>query len=338
MAKQKTKKPNTPTNQAILALEKARNSKVLVYITGDRKVVNGPAEALATGVALDVLPLFRNILLSIKKTKKITLVLYTNGGALNTPWPLVNLIREYCNTFEVIVAERALSAGTLISLGADKIIMPPYSFLSPIDPAANIQNENNQKRKFEIEDVIGYIDFVKEKIGITEQQALCEIMKDLTKEIQPTLLGSFNRTHSLVRRIAKELLSSHAEPTSERQAKEIIDNLVQKLFSHDHLISRKEAKCIGFDNLIEYPNKETETAITNLFKNYSKMLELENDFNPVSEIGKVDKKEIDLTRAVVHSKNVKYSFQTKCLVQKVVDPAGNQQFAMNFITQKWNKI
>jgi len=338
MAKQIIRKSITPIDQAILALEKVRNSKVLVYITGDRKVANGPVEALATGVALDVLPLFRNMLVSIKRTKKITLVLYTNGGHLNTPWPLVNLIREYCETFEVIVLEKALSAGTLISLGADKIIMPPYSFLSPIDPAANIQNENNQKKKFEIEDIIGYIDFVKEKIGITEQQALCEIMKDLTKEITPTLLGSFNRTHSLVRRIAKELLSLHKEPIPERQSKEIIENLVQKLFSHDHLISRKEAKCIGFDNLIECPEKETETAITNLFKNYSKLLELENDFDPVSEIGKGDKKEIDLVRAVVHSKNIKYNFQTRCLAQKIVDPAGNPQFAMNFVAQKWNKI
>jgi len=331
-------KAKSPIDQIIADLEKARNSKVLVYITGDRKVANGPADALATGVALDVLPLFKNILTSNKKTKKITLVLYTNGGHLNTPWPLVNLIREYCDFFEVIVLERALSAGTLISLGADRIVMSPYSFLSPIDPAANIQNENSQKKKFEIEDIIGYIDFVKEKIGITEQQALCEIMKDLTKEITPTMLGSFNRTHSLVRRIAKELLSLHKEPISERQSKEIIENLVQKLFSHDHLISRQEAKRIGFDALIEYPDENTEKILTNLLKNYTKLLELENDFNPVLEVGKAEKKEINLVRAVVHSYKIKYDFKTKCLAQKIVDPTGNNQFAINFAEQKWTKI
>jgi len=338
MKKLKKQKAKLPMDQVIFDLEKARNSKVLVYITGDRKVANGPGDALATGVALDVLPLFKNILTSIKKTKKITLVLYTNGGHLNTPWPLVNLIREYCEIFEVVVLERALSAGTLISLGADKIVMSPYSFLSPIDPAANIQNENSQKKKFEIEDIIGYIDFVKEKIGITEQQALCEIMKDLTKEIAPTMLGSFNRTHSLVRRIAKELLSLHKEPVTERQSKEIIENLVQKLFSHDHLISRREARCIGFDTLIEYSDEKTEKVLTNLFKNYSKLLELDNDFNPVVEVGKAEKKEIDLIRAVIHSEKIKYNFKTKCLAQKIVDPAGNNQFAINFSEQKWTKI
>ena len=338
MKKTNINKVKSPIDQIIANLEKARNSKVLVYITGDRKVASGPADALATGVALDVLPLFKNILTCNKKTKKITLVLYTNGGHLNTPWPLVNLIREYCDFFEVIVLERALSAGTLISLGADRIVMSPYSFLSPIDPAANIQNENSQKKKFEIEDIIGYIDFVKEKIGITEQQALCEIMKDLTKEITPTMLGSFNRTHSLVRRIAKELLSLHKEPISERQSKEIIENLVQKLFSHDHLISRQEAKRIGFDALIEYPDENTEKILTNLLKNYTKLLELENDFNPVLEVGKAEKKEINLVRAVVHSYKIKYDFKTKCLAQKIVDPTGNNQFAINFAEQKWTKI
>lgn len=338
MKKSTKQKAKSPIDQVIFDLEKARDSKVLVYITGDRKVANGANDALTTVVALDVLPLFKNILTPLKKTKKITLVLYTNGGNLNTPWPLVNLIREYCETFEVIVLERALSAGTLISLGADKIVMLPYSFLSPIDPAANIQIENNQKRKFEIEDIIGYIDFVKEKIGITEQQALCEIMKDLTKEITPTMLGSFNRTHSLVRRIAKELLSLHKEPISERQSKEIIENLVQKLFSHEHLISRREAKNIGFDTLIEDADENTENILKNLLRNYTKLLELDNDFNPVLEVGKADKKEIELVRAVVHSEKTKYNFRTKCIAQKIVDPAGNNQFAINFAEQTWIKI
>lgn len=329
-----SKRPSSVgANKFINALEKARDSKVFIYITGDRK----PAEHLATVIALDVLPLFKKGLFVLGKTEKITLALYTNGGHLNAPWPLVNLIREHCDEFEVIVLDKALSAGTLITLGADKIVMPPYAYLSPIDPTANIQDGNNQQKRLEIEDVIGYIDFVKEKIGITEQEALCEIMKDLTKEISPTRLGSVNRTHSLIRRIAKQLLGLHKRQISERQSKEIIEHLTQKLYSHDYLISRKEAKEIGFDDLIEYPNKDTERAVHDLFNYYSSLLELENDLDPVKVLGKNDKVTIDITRALVHSTRIKYDFQSKGIIQKIADPSGNPQFAINFIAHRWVK-
>lgn len=321
-------------NKAILTLEKARKSKVIVYITGDKK----PEQFFSTQIAPDILFYFKQILKEIDHTKKITLALYTNGGHLETPWPLVNLIREHCDDFEVIILDKALSAGTMISLGADKIVMGPYAHLSPIDPAANISDGNNQLKRFEIEDIIGYIDFVKEKIGLTEQNALGEIMKDLTKEITPTMLGSANRTHSLVRRLAKNLLNRHKTPIPERQAKEIIEHLTQKLFSHRHLINRTEAKEIGFENLIEIPDKATEKVIETLLEQYIKYLELDNEFNPPEIIGKDAKKEVTISRAVVHSEKTKFSFQSTCILIKVPDPSGNQQVNVNITATKWVKI
>lgn len=321
-------------NKAILALEKVRKGKVIVYITGDKK----PEQFFATQVASDVLPYFKQILRGINYTKKITLAIYTNGGHLETPWPLVNLIREHCSEFEVVVLDKALSAGTMISLGADKIIMGRYAHLSPIDPTANIQDGNNQPKRFEIEDIIGYIDFVKEKMGITEQNALCEIMRDLTKEITPTMLGSANRTHSLVRRLAKNLLSGHKNPVSERQSKEIIEHLTQKLFSHRHLINRKEAKEIGLESIIEFPDKSTEKVIEALLDIYVAYLELESEFNPPEILGKEAKKEVVTNRAVVHSEKLKFSFQSTCAITRIPDPSGNQQVNVNVTANKWLKI
>lgn len=319
-------------NKVISALEKARKSNVIVYITGDRK-----PEILSTVIALDILPLLKKHLTALGKVKKLSFALYTNGGHLNAPWPIINLIREYCDELEVIVLDKALSAGTLIAMGADKIVMPPYSFLSPIDPAASIPDGNQQKR-LEIEDIIGYIDFVKEKIGITEQQALCEIMKELTREVPPTKLGSVNRTHSLVRKIAKGLLSRHKEKVPDKQVKEIIETLTKELFSHDHFISRREAVEIGFENIIDFPSKESEKAISKLTDYYSKLLELENDFDPVSILGTKEKVELDLKRAALHSVKVKHNFESKCIVQKAVDPNGAQQVKVDLTTQKWSKI
>ena len=325
---------NTALNQAISDLEGVRNSKVIVYITGDRK----PENVFGTVIASDVLSYFEQILKKIGDTRKITLALYTNGGNLETPWPLVNLIRSHCKEFEVIVLHKALSAGTMIALGADKIVMNRYSHLSPVDPAANIADGTNQPKRFEIEDIIGYIDFVKDKIGITEQNALCEIMRDLTKEIPPTMLGSANRTHSLVRRLAKNLLGMHRIPVPESHSKEIIEHLTQKLFSHRHLINRKEAHKIGFEKLIEFPNKANSDIIEGLEEKYFEYLEMEKEFNPPEIIGTDEKKEVVVNRAVIHSKELMFSFQSNCLLTKIPNASGNPQVNVNITSNKWNKL
>lgn len=330
----KTPYSKTDINKVIRTLEKERKSKVIVYITGDKN----PAQYFSTVVASDVLPRLKKILKSTGNTKKISLAIYTNGGNLETPWPLVNLIREHCENFEVIILDKALSAGTLIALGADKIVMTPYSSLSPVDPSTNIQDQNKQIKQIEIEDIIGYIDFVKEKIGITEQSSLTEIMRDLTKEVPPSLLGSINRTHSLIRRLAKNLIKLHKDKIPERQSKEIIEHLTQKLFSHKHLISRNEAKQIGFEEIIEFPSKASEKIIEDLLDFYLQYLDIENDFDPIKVLGKDDKKEITIKRALLHSAKEKFDFQSKYMLQKTKDPQGNDQIAFNVLSNSWLKL
>ena len=54
-------------------IEQARNSKVLVYFTGDRR-------DLETRMASEVLDLFVHHLDIIKVVDKISLILYTRGG------------------------------------------------------------------------------------------------------------------------------------------------------------------------------------------------------------------------------------------------------------------
>ena len=49
----------------------------------------------------------------------------------------MNLIRIFCDELEVLVPMKALSAGTLISIGADRIVMTKQAALGPIDPSVN---------------------------------------------------------------------------------------------------------------------------------------------------------------------------------------------------------
>src|SRR2546427_6800245 len=106
----------------IQQLEATRGSKVLLFFTGDRR-------NLQTQIAADVYDLFVNHLDKIGIVKKLSLFLYTRGGDTLTAWSLVNLIRQFCEELEVVIPSKAHSAGTLIALGADKIVMTKQATL-----------------------------------------------------------------------------------------------------------------------------------------------------------------------------------------------------------------
>ena len=111
-------------------LEQKRESKLLVYSTSNRV-------GMETQIAPDILPKFTEHLDIIEKADKISLLLITNGGDTLTAWSLVNLIRSYCKYIEVIIPANCFSSGTLISLGANNLLMTKQATLGPIDPSTN---------------------------------------------------------------------------------------------------------------------------------------------------------------------------------------------------------
>lgn len=297
-------------DQLIAQLEKTRESRIITYLTSDR-------EPFRAQIALDVLPLFYQALQTIGHTTKISLYLYSAGGTLDAPWPLTNLLREYCDQIEILVPFRALSAATLLALGADRIVMTPLSQLSPIDPEGTFITEG-KPQNISVEDVASYIEFAKEKIGIAESQPLSDVLRLLTQEIKPSILGSLNRTHARIRRLGRNMLQLHLrEPKHDIAITEIVNNLTQLLGSHNHLINRQEARdSIGFREMIEYANEETERFMQDLFASYSKDLELNHPFDPLKLLTENEtSKDFVVHQAYIESREVSHVFETPLRVQ-----------------------
>lgn len=76
-------------------IESDRNSKTVLYVTGDR-------QGLETKIGQDTIDLFVDHLDEIGPVKKISLVLYTSGGDTSAAWNLVNLFHMFCDDFEII--------------------------------------------------------------------------------------------------------------------------------------------------------------------------------------------------------------------------------------------
>ncbi len=66
--------------------------------------------------------------------RAVTIILDTPGGVVEVVERMVAVIRFIYREVIVIVPDRAMSAGTILALSADKIMMDHFSCLGPIDP------------------------------------------------------------------------------------------------------------------------------------------------------------------------------------------------------------
>lgn len=268
-------------------IETLRGSKVVSYVTSDRQ------GAVNARVAMDIIPIISAQLRAIGKTEKIDLVLYSAGGDTMVPWRLVSMIREYCDRFSVLVPYKAHSAATMIALGADEIVMSDMSELSPIDPStANVFNpadpQNPQNRiPISVEEVMSYFDLAKNKFGIKDDAELAKIFNKFVESdppIHPLALGNVNRTHNLIKVLAKRLLKSHKAPMAEDALDQVIGFLTEGLFSHQYLIGRKEAKeDLGIASVVFADNALSE-ALSSLYETYRDETHMTEMWNPETEI------------------------------------------------------
>jgi len=312
---------NMERKDIISKIEKLRSSKVITYVTSDRQ---GPVNAR---VAPDMIPIISNQLRKIGKTEKIDLVLYSAGGDTMVPWRLVSMIREFCNQFSVVILYKAHSAATMISLGADEIVMSDMSELSPIDPSTQnffnpIDPQNPQGRiPISVEEVMSYFDLAKNKFGIKSDEELTKIFNkfvESTPSIHPLALGNVNRTHNLIKILAKRLLKSHKVQLKEDEIEKIIEFLTEKLYSHQYYIGRKEARDdLGMRTVVEADDKLSE-AMTELYDNYAKETQMTEIWNPEIELGtgnQIQKKEYKI--AYVESASIQNHYSMTMELKRV---------------------
>ena len=279
----------------IESIQTKRKSKLMCYVLGDRP-------NFVTNIAGDAVRIFYDHLQSIGKQKQIDLLLYARGGNMMAPFRIVHLIREFCDRFNVIVPYHALSAATLLTLGADEIRMGKMGELSPIDPTTghpfNPQDPLNPHRRIPIsvEDVTSFMTFAKEKASLSEEKNI-DVFRILTNSIHPLALGNIERGYGVVRQLAPALLKLHMKD------KEKINHIAESLTEgkvHNYLITRRDAKNeIGLN--VKEPDAELESLIWSLYTIYEKDMCLREPFNPPTLLGSQNSIDFSVEAAYVES-------------------------------------
>jgi len=284
-------------------LEKIRKTKVLLYITGDRP-------GWETQVHQEVLGHFaKHLELMYKKTKvqKLSLYLYTRGGNTLAAWSIISLVRQYCNELEIIVPSRAHSAGTLMCLGSSRIVMTKQSTLGPIDPNINtplnppIPTMPGQTIPVSVEAINGYIELVKKEFGITDNNALVDVVKVLSDKIHPLVLGEVYRARTQIKMLAKKLLAFHLPQSDQEKINKIVSFLCTDSGSHDYTINLVDARDLGL--IIEEADKPNREIINSIFSTLEEELELDTPFDPIRLLGTKDNADYCNRRAIIQSIN-----------------------------------
>jgi len=309
--------PTDPTRLRIIQeiQAKRKGSKVLVYFTGDRP-------GRETQIAEDIIPIIHDHLQRFGNVKDLDLFIYTRGGIIFAPWRLVTLAREFTGHLSVLVPFRCHSAGTLIALGANEIVMTNMGELSPVDPQfvnpGGGVNPAGDRRS--VEDVISYIAFAK-KVGIKGQEQLGAVFGKLLSERLTALdIGSIHRGYNLIRYLVRQLLSTHmAEKKYNVRIKEISDFMTEKLHAHEYKIGRKEAKSIGLT--VVFPIKDVEKLMWELYCEYEKLMELRDPWVPEKALAGQQNLEFQQVRAAIESEKLSHHFVSEVSLSTSPRPA-----------------
>ncbi len=304
-------------------LSEHRGRDLIVLVTSTRK----PTNMFSAQIAGDLIPVFAKILKEKSDDSNLDLLLYTAGGQVDTPWPLVNLVREYYSDIYAIIPFRALSAGTLITLGVNKIGMSPMAGLSPVDPQLQVKHEGSKEViAAGIEDIYGYYDLLKDILELDEV-GRTEGLKLLSTRIHPEILGRSTRIRKEIRIVATNLLKLHME--DEEAIDTIVKHLIEELPSHQYIVNRKEAKRIGLE--VEDLDKKTEEIADKIMNSYYEEMGMDEaglgiDFNS-GETSKV----VEMRRAYVETTKRSFAFTTRFTFHKdgKVEQAINKYMEVN---------
>ncbi len=259
-------------------LEEKRARPLIAYFTSLRP--NAGAQ-----MASDIIPEFAKQILEIPNNKKeIDILIVSYGGDPTVAWRIITMLRERFDKIGVLVPYTAYSAATLLALGADEIIMHPFSNLGPVDPQLNYirkdEKGRQEKMQFGTEDLRHYLEFIKTDVGISDQEQLERAFEMVCKDVGAIPIGVAKRSSYLAISMGKKLLSLHMK--DQTRIKAIVEALNKSFYHHGYPVGRKEAKEMGLP--IVEPDKDMEKLMWDIWKDIEEEMKCNEPFDPLRMI------------------------------------------------------
>ena len=214
----------------------------------------------------DCLPVLYEYLRSRGRVERLDLVLSTIGGAPTAARRLALLLRDYTKHLTILVPHRARSAGTLLCLGADELVLGPMAELGPLDAQVGSagQPPPDAPGVISVQDIRAFRQMAEEWFGVDRDEDRLQVLALLAQRVFPASLSAFYRFDRMVRQIAEELLNYQLPDADREPRQRIIDQLVGGYQAHDYVLSRADASRLGLRVL--FPTIEEEGFLWELMQ------------------------------------------------------------------------
>ena len=126
------------TNSLEAVSQRRKGQNVLFYATAFLQKPHIPQQFLQ--LTHEEINGFMSCIYGMDCSKGLTLILHTPGGVTNAAESVVSYLWSKFTDIEVVIPTYAMSAGTMIALSANRLVMGRQSQLGPIDPQMPLGN------------------------------------------------------------------------------------------------------------------------------------------------------------------------------------------------------
>jgi hypothetical protein len=214
----------------------------------------------------DVLAL-SEILERLGTHETIYLFIKSDGGSGQVSLRLVNLLRQHCKNLVALVPLECASAATMITLGANQILMGPTAYLTAVDTSLNHALSPVDRDNDRVSVSLDELNRVIRRWRAEQPDPAENPYKSLFAYVHPLVIGAVDRAESLSVMLCRELLAYHI--ADETRAHEIAATLNSKYPSHSYPILLNEAAKIGL-NAAALPG-DVNALLLELTRLYSEM-------------------------------------------------------------------
>lgn len=196
----------------------------------------------------------------------LDLILHTPGGSTAAAEAIVSYLRQKFENIRVIIPHAAMSAGTLISCGANQLVMGKHSFIGPTDPQVLVRYQD-KIRYMPAQSILD--DFDKAMQDCSEGNNIAA-WTPILNQYPMGLLTDCKNSIKLSRDLAQKWLEKYMfaeDPKAEEKSKNIADWLSahDNFHTHNRFIPRVEAREHLLDIIDLEEDQELQDLVLSIF-------------------------------------------------------------------------
>lgn len=205
----------------------------------------------------DTVP-FVDLLHNVPPGEDLDLLLHTGGGDIDAAEKLISMVRTRvaAGLLRVVVPDFAKSAGTLMVLGADFVVMSDTSELGPIDPQIIVADGNGNRIRRPVQ---SYLDAYDEHTAKLEKEPGNVAAQIMLGKLDPSTVKLFQAVQSRARQFAEIQLKRgmfRKGGNWSQAASELLDT--KRWQSHAQMISWEDAQDPRIGLKVEYLNPKSD--------------------------------------------------------------------------------